>query len=140
MRRKTPALAVLLAFLCALTVPTGSAVAANTCSDSWGSDGHSGPWYTGSNQTLHGNTLVISCPTQSTSWSVHYLVNKCSPPGVPTSCFSPIDATRSGTGDSSFSIATSPIGCNVGWLYDTKVHNIVTGGNIFKPVGGEVIC
>jgi len=139
MRRKIPAIAVLLAFVCALTVSTGAAQAAGSCSDSWGSDGHSGPWYTGSNQTLHGNTLVISCPSGSTFWKVHYLVAKCPQDGsVP--CDFPINVTRSGNGDAQWSVNIGPIGCNVGWLYVTHVHNYVTGGDIYKPVGGEIIC
>jgi hypothetical protein len=138
MRRTIPALVVLLAFICAATMSTSPAYAAGSCSDSWGSDGHSGPWYVGSNQTLHGNTLVISCPTQSTAWKVHYLVPKCPPDGS-TSCFFPIDITRSGTGDAQWSVQTVA-GCNVGWLYATHVHNSVTGGDIYKPVGGKVIC
>lgn len=140
MRRNLPALAVLLAFICALTVSTSPAYAAGSCSDSWGSDGHSGPWYVGSTQTLHGNTVNVSCPSGGTAWKVTYKVSKCSPPGQPTSCFDPIVSTRSGTGDASFSVATSPVGCNGGWLYDTHVHNSVTGGDIYKPPGGEVIC
>lgn len=127
----TATCAVLLA-LCVLAAGAAApAVAASTCSDSWGSDGHSGPWYTGSNQTLHGNTLVIACPTQSTSWSVKYQVCKSSTDGL---CqFTPINVNRTGTGDAQFSVQTGPIGCNVSWLYWTHVHNVVTGGNINKP-------
>jgi len=111
---------------------------ASSCSDSWGSDGHSGPWFVGTTQTLHGNTVVITCPSGGTAWKVHYqVIKEASGGGTP---FYPIDSTRSGTGSTSFSINIGPIGCNVGWLYTTHVHNSVTGGDIYKPPGGEVIC
>jgi len=139
MRRKTPALAVLLAILCALTISTGTASAAGSCTDSWGSDGHPGPWYVGSNQSLHGNTLVITCPSGGTSWTVDYQVCKGTFNGG--CAFTPINEKRSGTGSASFSISTNPIGCNVGWNYFTHVHNTVTGGDIYKPADmANVIC
>lgn len=107
------------------------------CGDSWGSDGHSGPWYTGSNQTLHGNTLVINCPGANTAWNVTYWVFKTDGSG---STFSPIMVVRNGNGDAQWSVATSPVGCNVGWLYYTQVKNDFTGNYIRKPSGGKVIC
>jgi len=134
------ALAVFILAVSIAVAPSGAAAAANSCSDSWGADGHSGPWYTGSNQTLHGNSLVISCPLQTTTWSIRYMVIKFNPNDL-TQSFTPIDETRSGHGDASFSISINPIGCNVSpWRYETRVHNIVTGGNITKPANGLVIC
>lgn len=126
---------LIIAAACAATMAAPAVAGAATCSDSWNADGHSGPWYTAP-MTLHGNSLSISCPTQNTAWSVHYLVIKTD--GATSG--SPIDETRSGHGDTSFSFSTNPVGCNPGWLYETKVHNIITGGNIYKPPGGHVIC
>ena len=130
--------AVLLAPICALTVSTSPATAAGSCSDSWAADGHSGPWYTGSNKTLHGNTVHISCPTSSTAWAVDYFVFKTDG----TNIFFPINVQdRTGHGSATWSVSTSPIGCNAGWRYGTQVYNRVTGGNITKPnVNGQVIC
>lgn len=140
MRRRVPAsiVAVLLAVLTALSVSTTAAVAASTCSDSWGSDGHSGPWYVGSNQSLHGNTLVITCPNSTVAWSVRYLVGKEGTAGV---VYYPIDETRHGTGSTSFSISVTPVGCNQApWIYWSHVRNNYTNGDIQKPALGETIC
>ena len=112
---------------------------ASTCSDSWGSDGHPGPWYVGSNQSLHGNTLVIggaNC-TPGYSWVVTYTVHKTDGSG---NDFTPITVVRRGNGPASWSVSTSPVGCNPGWLYYTQVYNGVTGNYIRKPNAGLVIC
>lgn len=140
MRRKTPALAVLLAFLCALTVSTAPAAAAGSCGDSWDPDGHPGPWYVGSNQSLHGNTLHIggaNCGA-NTQWNVTYWVFKTDGNG---NAFSPIMQVRNGNGPTSWSISTNPIGCNQGWGYYTQVKNNFTGNYIRKPANVAVtIC
>lgn len=128
------------ACLCILTISTGPAAArSNACIDSWASDGHTGPWYTGSNQTLHGNSVHISCPSSSTAWAVDYFVFKHVIGG---SIFFPINIQdKTGHGSTTFSASVTPIGCNPGWLYATQVHNRVTGGNISKPnTTGQVIC
>jgi len=138
---RTPLSAAILAAVLAvcgiLTMPTSSVARSATCTDVWNPDGQVGPWYTAP-QTLHGNSVHIDCPTQNTAWSVHYLVIKQDGAG---GMGTPIDETRSGHGDTSFSISTNPVGCNPGWDYLTKVHNIITGGNIYKPTSrGIVIC
>lgn len=138
MRRLTPAIAALLAAAAFLTISGASGAASSTCSDSWGSDGHSGPWYVGSNQSLHGNTLIISCPSGSTAWNVDYWVEKTD--GSTIAFPIKID-NKTGTGSTSFNFSRSPIGCNQGWNYFTYVHNNVTGGNISKPADhSNVIC
>jgi hypothetical protein len=131
-------LAVVLAVCGFAASPTVATAGAASCSDSWGSDGHSGPWYTAP-MTLHGNTVVISCPTSTTFWSVHYLVTKFN---AGTGGFGyPIDKTRTGHGSISFSYSVNPVGCNPApWVYWTHVHNNVTGGDIEKPPGGKTIC
>lgn len=135
MRKLFPA-TILVAIIAALSL-TGQAVASGSCSDSWGSDGHTGPWYTSSNSTLHGNTLVISCPGSGTSWSVTYQVAKI----VNGTVSYPINISRSGTGSTSFSVNASPLGCSSGAPYYTHVHNKVTGGDIYKPSSkGQIIC
>ena len=130
-------LAALVVFL-----STGSHAAAQSgsCGDSWDPDGHSGPWYTGSNQTLHGNTLHIggSNCNAGTQWNVTYWVFKENP--STGEAFSPIMVVRNGNGPTSWSISTSPVGCNPGWLYYTQVKNDFTGNYIRKPNSGLVIC
>lgn len=131
--------ALLLVFLAAGVVAPGSALAVQSCSDSWGSDGHVGPWFTSGNATLHGNTLTITCPSGSVAWTVDYVVDKQQTSG--STIFSPISETRSGHGSTSFSISASPLGCSSGWNYWTHVHNVVTGGTIEKPAShNNVIC
>ena len=136
MRTPIPAAAIVAALIAALSIG-GTAGASSACTDSWGSDGHTGPWYTGSNQSLHGNTVDVSCPTGGTSWTVTYKVGKI----VNGTVFFPIDSVRSGTGSSSFNLSINPVGCNQGDPYYTSVYNHVTGGTIYKPSSkGEVIC
>lgn len=140
MRRKIPVLAVLLAFACALTVSAAPAYAANICGDSWGSDGHSGPWFTGGGGgTLHGNTLVISGQNcAGTMWNVTYEVVKENPSTGQQ--FYPIMEVRNGVGPTSFNFSVNPIGCNPGWPYYTQVRNNITGNWIRKPLGSAAIC
>jgi len=130
--------AILLAAMSGFFVHASARAATSICGDSWGSDGHTGPWYVGSNQSLHGNTLVISCPGASTAWNVTYAVYKTD--GSGGSAFSPIFVVRNGNGDASFSVSTNPVGCNQGWLYYTQVKNDYTGNYIRKPQAGKVIC
>lgn len=124
---------------CALSA-AAPALASGSCGDSWTPDGHSGPWYVGSNQSLHGNTLHIggaNC-NSGTAWNVTYEVVKTD--GSGGTAFTPIMVVRSGNGPADFSVATSPIGCNQGWLYYTQVKNDFTGNYIRKPNSGTVIC
>lgn len=129
----------LVAVVCGvLASAPGAARATSFCGDSWGADGHSGPWYVGSDQSLHGNTLVIGgADCAGTQWDVTYDVFKESPGGA---VFNPIHSVQLGIGPTSFSISRAPIGCNPGWLYYTQVRNNVTGNTIRKPVSGKVIC
>jgi hypothetical protein len=116
------------------------AYAAGSCGDSWGSDGHSGPWYSGSGQTLHGNTLVIAGANcgSGTMWNVTYEVVKENPSTGQQ--FYPIMTVRNGDGPTSWSVSVSPVGCNQGWIYYTQVKNDLTGNWIRKPSSGLVIC
>lgn len=128
-------MAVLIAML---TISGSAGAAAGSCGDSWGSDGHSGPWYVASNQSLHGNTLVIggaNCHA-ATQWDVTYEVVKTASAGT----FTPIMQVRRGNGPTRWSISTNPVGCNKGWLYYTQVYNGVSGNYIRKPNSGLVIC
>ncbi len=137
MHRRIPLLVVvLLAVLVALVAPS-AAQATQTCSDSWAADGHSGPWYTNSNQTLHGNSLKISCPASNVSWSVTYYVWKTSG----GTAVDMISKHVTGSGNDQFSVSTSPVGCSSGWNYYTQVANNFTGGSISKPSDHtNVIC
>ena len=133
------AVTAILIAVCAIPAAAAHQATAQSgsCSDSWGADGHNAPWYVGSNQSLPGNTVDISCPTSGTAWNVTYQVGKI----VNGTVFFPIDITRSGNGDASWSINTSPVGCNSGAPYYTHVHNHVTGGDIYKPSSkGIAIC
>ena len=137
MLRLIPAAAIITITILILPHTATPASASSACTDSWGSDGHTAPWYTSSNNTLHGNTLTISCPSGGTSWTVTYQVAKI----VNGSVTYPINSVRSGTGSTSWSINISPVGCSSGAPYYTHVHNHVTGGDIYKPSSkGEVIC
>lgn len=138
MRRLLALAAIFVALFAAASPVATSSAASGSCSDSWGSDGHSGPWYVGSNQSLHGNTVVVTCTGGSVPWSVDYQVCKSSG----TSCdFTPINARQSGTGSTSFNISQAGVGCNQGWNYWTHVHNVDSGGDISKPADHtDVIC
>lgn len=133
--------AVTLAALCGFFVhATAGHAASGSCGDSWDPDGHSGPWYVGSNQSLHGNTLHIGGANcgPNTAWNVTYEVAKTDGSGGTE--FHPIMEVRNGNGPTSFSISTNPVGCNQGWLYYTQVKNDFTGNWIRKPTNGRVIC
>lgn len=107
--------------------------ASQTCSNSFPADGHIGPWHTTSGGgTLHGNTVKISCPTQSTAWNVNYGVQFRSN-GVWS--FYTFDHVT-GHGDYQFSESLNPSPCGdsvYAFPMRTHVGNNVTGGNINKP-------
>lgn len=134
------ALGGLMAALLAMLTISSSAIAAASCGDSWNPDGHNGPWYVGSNQSLHGNSLHIggaNCAS-GTAWNVTYEVVKANPSTGQQ--FYPIMAVKTGNGPTSFSLSTNPIGCNTGWIYYTQVRNNETGNWIRQPNSGVVIC
>jgi hypothetical protein len=108
--------------------------AGDTCANSFPADGHGGPWRTTNNGgTLHGNTVKIDCPTQSTHWDINYRIQIVGGPGCPCD---ELNVHRSGTGDLQTSFSLSPYSCNI-FQHRTHVDNNVTGGNINKPSGGS---
>lgn len=108
--------------------------ATNSCGNSYPADGHNGPWYTSSNQTYHGNSVAVNCPTNSTHWHVLYAIQWSN---TGSSWTTYLSADRSGDGDQQFSIGWGPLPCDGGLhIWRTHVHNYVTGGNINKPSGG----
>ena len=107
--------------------------ASDTCANQYPADGHGGPWRTSNNGgTLHGNTLKIVCPTQSTHWDINYRIQLVGGPGCPCD---ELNVHRSGNGDLQTSFSLSPYACNP-LQHRTHVDNNITGGNINKPSGG----
>jgi hypothetical protein len=122
------ALALPAAFLMAAT-PAQAA----TCSNTLQGDGHGGPWRTSNNGgTLHGNTLTISCPNQSTHWDINYRIQLVGGPPCPCD---ELNVHRSGNGDLQTSFSLSPYSCNI-LQHRTHVDNNITGGNVNMPTGG----
>lgn len=133
----------LIAIIAALVAFTVTSVAATsvaataTCSNSYPADGHGGPWYTSSNQAVHGNTVKVSCPSGGTAWKINYIVFASNG----STLDEVINQIRSGSGSAQFSFSVNPVSCHSGWNYWTYVHNYYTGGNISKPSSHvNVIC
>jgi hypothetical protein len=110
--------------------------ATQTCSNSFPSDGHNGPWYTtGGGGTLHANTVKISCPNQSTAWNINYGVQFRSNGVWSFWTFEHI----TGHGDYQFNDSYNPKPCgpngDVHYVFPLRTHvgNNRTGGNINKP-------
>ena len=136
MRRPILLTATTILTVIVLLTLNSNAGAATSCGNSFPDDGFAGPhWRSINGGTMYGNTVKITCPSGSTSWSVTYRVQgSVVGSGVWVNQFS---ATRTGTGSTQFSISQSPIGCNPNdVVYRTHVENNVTGGTINKPSGG----
>lgn len=138
MRRTTILLVAILtaAWLAGFHEWTPPAHAATTsCGDSFPADGHNGPWWTSSNETYHGNSVAVSCPGGSTSWSVVYAIQWSGDGGNSWNTY--LSTNRSGNGDAQFSVGWGPLPCDGNLhIWRTHVHNNVTGGNANKPSGG----
>jgi hypothetical protein len=113
-----------------------------TCANSFPGDGHNGPWHTPENGgTLHGNTVHIECPTQSTHWDVNYgiqIISNGNPVWV-------LFDHKTGNGDLTFSESIDHSPCTdsiYAFPFRTHIGNNLTGGNVNKPGGGGgvILC
>jgi hypothetical protein len=113
--------------------------ASSSCGNSFTDDGHPGPWRTTANGgTWHGNTVQVSCPTQSTYWNMRYCLQADGDQGSGTVWVNEECIMDDGFGDAQESFSWSPEPCSP-YGFRTHVVNFVTGGTINKPSGGASV-
>lgn len=137
MRR--PILLTLTSILTIATILTlnSTASAVTYCGDSFPDDGFAGPhWRSINGGTMYGNTLQVSCPTQTTDYDYTYMVQRSVLGGPFTVIFS---VHKTGQGDIQTSFSASPEGCDPNSTYRTRVKNNITNSAINKPGGGGAI-
>lgn len=119
----------------AFNVGTGSAFAA-TCGNSFPNDGYAGPRWVQSASGVQGNVVHINCPSGSTHWDINYVIQYSGDGG--NHWVNWWSRERMGNGspsDFAYLVGTT---CDGGLhIWRTHVDNLITGGNVNKPTGGN---